>query len=84
MRIRRLVIPMDQAQAGMVWGQPLEVVFRRMLTLLEGADLSAPRMAACFDPMFGRLEVRSSQAKAFFETPIHPRPADHHAHHPHC
>lgn len=135
MRIRRLVIPVDQAQAGMVLGQPLEVVFRRMLgltvpagpilteetlnqlsvhhaelvcidqadhrsdeqvavdadqaarrvlTLFEGADLCAPRMAAFFDPMFGRIDVRSSHAKAFFETPIHPRPADHHAHHPHC
>ena len=33
MRIRHLVIPMEQAQAGMVLGQPLEVVFRRVLGL---------------------------------------------------
>lgn len=100
MRVRHLVIPMEQAQSGMVLGQPLEVVFRRMLgltlpaghtlteenlnqlrahhaeficidqadhrsdeqvaidaaqaarrvlTLFEGADLSAPHMAAFFD-----------------------------------
>ena len=33
MRIRHLVIPMEQAQAGMVLGRPLEVVFRRVLGL---------------------------------------------------
>jgi hypothetical protein len=33
MRIRHLVIPLEQAQAGMVLGQPLEVVFRRVLGL---------------------------------------------------
>jgi hypothetical protein len=33
MRVRHLVIPIEQAQAGMVLGQPLEVVYRRMLGL---------------------------------------------------